>query len=540
MARLLVTQGNRSGQAIPLGDQPLVIGRSSTADVTLDGGNVSRKHARIFREGKQIYIEDLGSSNGTIVNDRSIDGRQPLVPGDVIRIGSHWLRLESDAALEEDFTIQRQTAAMASNADLYRENASEKLRVVLELSHHLGLSLDADELFTRVARHLMVLFPHADRAIVILNENGAPNVRVAQDRTSGKSGAGAAFSRTVVRKVFEQGMAVLAEDTKGLDTNLTLNAMGVRSLICVPLQTHSGRNLGALQLDRFQAGRPFSSEDLHLLTAIALQVSMVIENANLHQELIAKERIERDLALAREIQRGFLPGELPEFSGGKIEFAGELESAQEVSGDFYDAIPIDERYLAVVVADVSGKGMPAALFMTMVRSLLRELVQRHRSPAEILARLNHSIARENPKFIFVTVLLAIYDVQTGRCVLARAGHPPAILRSGVGEAPTLVAPCGPLLGIESPCPPLVEAEIEMSPGDVLVLYTDGLTEAANLRTEEMFGLDRLVGAVAASPQSEPLTEWIKRIRGKVDEFLCGSNIQDDVTLVLLRRPCVPV
>jgi sigma-B regulation protein RsbU (phosphoserine phosphatase) len=197
---------------------------------------------------------------------------------------------------------------------------------------------------------------------------------------------------------------------------------------------------------------------------------------------------------------------------------------------------LDGRLLAFFVADVSGKGMPAALFMATVRALLRELMQTLRSPAQILARLNDAVSRHNPKFMFVTVLLGIYDPVTGKALLARGGHPPAVLRTRKGAVSEVESPQGQILGIEADGDCISEVSINLEPGDALLLYTDGLTESVAPGSATMFGTERLLRCVEKMPAASPLKDWATQIRKEVRSYSASDQLLDDLTLLLLRRP----
>lgn len=307
-----------------------------------------------------------------------------------------------------------------------------------------------------------------------------------------------------------------------------------RNILSMPIINKSGRVIGVTQVLNKRKG-PFNSEDERRLRALTAQAAIALENARLHHDLLMQERIRRDLSTARQIQQGFLPTTVPSFCDGVLDLIGELHPAQEVSGDFYDYIALDERRLALVVADVSGKGMPAALFMTIVRTYLRELVRTESSPGRVLALLNDALARDNPAFMFVTVVLGICDVPTGHCLLARAGHPPPILKKQNGALLELTQAKGSLLGIQSPCAALTEISIDLDPGDCLIFYTDGATEASEPLTEELFGAERLLQAVRTIPPENPLPEWCQSIRGQIQAFTRTTEFEDDLTLLLVRR-----
>jgi phosphoserine phosphatase RsbU/P len=535
MAELVLIQNESEVRRYTVVDSEMIIGRSSDAAVMIDDGEVSRRHARLWKQGERYYLEDLGSNNGTFVNTRRIGEKIALAPNDLIAIGPHRLRFRDESIPENELTIMRQTAAAATNAEIFKEDSAGKLRAVLELSHHLARALDTDTVLSRLLDQLLVLFKHADRAQAIFPEASGCRVRASRSR-GGDDCRGRGFSRSLVKKVVEERVAVLAEDTRQLDSNLTIVGLGIHSLLAVPMQTRGGRVLGVIELDRYQSPRPFNAEDLHLLTAVVLQASSALENAALHEELLVKERMDGEFSLAREIQEGFLPSELPSFTAGAVDLFGDLQPAQEIAGDFYDYLALDERQLAFFVADVSGKGMPAALFMATVRSLLREALQSLRSPARILARLNDAISRNNPKLMFVTVLLGVYDTATGNVLLARAGHPPAVLRRRDGSVAEIESPQGRLIGIESAGDCFAEVTVRLEPGDALLLYTDGVTEAPAAEGANLFGVERLLGSVERLPDLGSLREWAETIRQKVETHSAGQQLPDDLTLLLLRRP----
>src|SRR5262249_41550605 len=200
----------------------------------------------------------------------------------------------------------------------------------------------------------------------------------------------------------------LASDRRFADAQ-SIMSLGVRSLICVPLQTKGGKAVGVFQLDRMGRGHQFTPEDLNLLTAIGLQVSVALDNAQLHQELLARQRIENEVAVAREIQLSYLPSETPDLPYKNFELYAELVPANEISGDFYDYFNLGANRLAIAVADVCGKGIPAALFMSMVRALLRNFAQHEEDPGIILRDLNNAVAQQNPKCQYVTLSFCVFD-----------------------------------------------------------------------------------------------------------------------------------
>ena len=190
-------------------------------------------------------------------------------------------------------------------------------------------------------------------------EDGKPSVR-AQKQRSGAQGT-ARFSASIVQKVASEAVGIFAEDLQ-TDSRFadaqSIVSLGIRSFICVPLQAKGGRALGVLQVERMGQGKRFTADDLHMLTAIGLQVSVALDNAQLHQELLSRQRIEQEVALAREIQLSYLPTETPHLLRHGFELHAELFPAHEISGDYYDYFALGPDRLAITVADVCGKGIP--------------------------------------------------------------------------------------------------------------------------------------------------------------------------------------
>jgi len=512
----------------------VVIGRQPGVEARLAGTNVSRRHARVVRDGAGFFLEDLGSSNGTFLNGRRLEKRMALRPRDEIRIGSWLLRFElpdPDATL----TIRARTKANTSNADLYRENPAQKLQSILQLSAALSRSLDANQLFPELLGHLFAFFPQAERGLVIMVECGQPVIRAHRHRAGQESNP--SFSHSIVEKVLEEKTGVVAEDVRQDERFAmaqSLGALGVSSLMCVPLQNKAGRAFGVLQLERLASDGGFTHEDLNFLTTIGLHASVVLENAQLHQEQIVRQRLERELALAREIQISYLPVRVPQVPGGAFELHGELFPAQEIAGDFYDYFQVGPDRLALAVGDVTGKGMPAALFMSLVQAHLRGAALPGKTAGEIARSLNNTLAAENAKCFFATLAFCLYHPATGAFEAVWCGHPPGLLRRAGGRVETLAAPIAPLLGFEARPAAFPSAQFQLDPGDLLALYTDGITEAPSPQGT-MFGEARLRECLHCEGAADRLPDLAEQIRKSVAAFSAAEPQEDDITLALLRR-----
>jgi serine phosphatase RsbU (regulator of sigma subunit)/pSer/pThr/pTyr-binding forkhead associated (FHA) protein len=551
MAKLVILKGPNAGREFVLDQDAMVLGRQTDSAICLESQAVSRHHARLLHQEGNFFVEDLGSSNGTYFNGSRIRERVQLTEQDTLQLGPYLLALRlppTSVASEAPVVIRGQVSASASDHSLYGQDPARKLEVVLEIGQNLARTLDLDALFVKLLDRLMILFPQADRSIVLLCEGDHLEVRAQHLRRPGDSST-VTHSRTVVAKVLADGVGILSEDVKAdqrFEPSSTLTSMGARSLLCVPLISQEGRRLGILQLDRLRQGHSFTIEDLQLLTAIGLQVAVVLENAALHAELLREERLRQELAMAREIQQGFLPTEFPhpnppppagggQGRGAGYELFARVTPAREVSGDYYDFFEIEDGRLVFLVADVSGRGMPAALFMVAVRILCRHIGSAGQSPAATLAQLNKALVADNPSGMFATLLYGIYQPDTGEVVVASAGHPVPLLRRAGGEVETVPLKRGQLLGVEMANMEWADSRLQLKPGETLILYTDGFTEARDPASKQMFEVQRLQ-EVLASPRSQASLEAAAdHAKTAVERFTGSQELQDDLTLLLLRR-----
>jgi len=274
---------------------------------------------------------------------------------------------------------------------------------------------------------------------------------------------------------------------------------------------------------------PFLAEDYRALSMFAAQAAIALENAALHRQALEKERLERELELAAEIQRGILPASVP--SLGSLEIVGWNRPTQQVGGDYYGFLRLGDGRLGVAVADVTGKGMPAALLVSTLHSALHLLLDRVQLGAELLARLNEHIADSSAPNKFITLIVVEVDEESGQIGYLNAGHNPGLLVRANGTVEQL-GPCGLPLGLLRDSTYRYE-RIQMEPGDLLCLYSDGITECASPSDEE-FGLDRLVASLVRH-RARPLKAVLDAVEAEVAEFAEGLSPGDDQTVVLLRR-----
>jgi len=288
--------------------------------------------------------------------------------------------------------------------------------------------------------------------------------------------------------------------------------------------------LGVIQLAAHALVNTFSSEDLDLLTAVAGQAALAIENASLHQQMIAQRDLQRDLEYAHQIQRGFLPNNRPEISG--YDFSDYYEAAQSVGGDYFDYILLPRQRWAFTIADVAGKGIPAALLMSRLYSAARYHLLTTDNMARAIEGLNGELATGGVGHRFVTCVLAVLNPETHKIKMANAGHLPPLLKRADGTVETLNRQDSGLpLGLE-PEHQYKQIELTLSPGDSMLLYTDGATEVAN-HNHDLFGIERLMDSLRCSPAEAD--RMIRHVLDDVEAFAKEDTNRDDICLVAVHR-----
>jgi serine phosphatase RsbU (regulator of sigma subunit) len=538
MTTLVTVKGPNAGQRFTLDEAGTVIGRQPDAAIYLESLAVSRHHARVLHDQGGWFVEDMGSSNGTYVNGQRIADRAPLTERDVLQVGPYVLHLQVERPAdphEPEPIIRSQISVHTTNQTLFSQNPAYKLQVVLEIAQHLGRTLDLDALLGRLLDQLLRLFHQADRGMVILCDGERLNVRAHRSRRPGEE-AEFPFSRSLVRRALDQGLGLLSEDVPGdphLQLTATFASLNLRSFLCVPLVSVDNRRLGVIQLDCLRHGSSFSEEDLEVLTAIGLQVAVVLDNAALHAERLREERLRQEVEMARDIQQSFLPSDV-HFPGNDPELFARMHPAREMSGDLYDFFPLPDGRVAFFIGDVSGKGMPAALFMVAVRTLIRHQAPSSSGPADLLRRLHAALAADNPTMLYVTLLHGIYDRTDGSMLLARGGHPAPLLRRAGGTVETIPLQPGGLVGCSPVTLNVADTRLALQPGETLIGYTDGFTEAFS-PDRTMFGVERLAEVLGGTRTNLPLGTAAAEASAAVRRFT-GGDQQDDQTLLLLRRP----
>ncbi len=568
MAILVTLAGPQPGRSWVCQGSPVIIGRQTDCSIWLESPAVSRQHAQILIQGDTYYIEDLHSANGTFINGHFVDRPTPITENDRLEIGPYVFALRPEVPPSRDSqapgegpprpptVLRAEVEAQASNNELFAHNGEKRFQQFLETAQGLGHHLDLQTLLDNLLEQLFRLFPVTDRGMVILCEGDEFHVKAQRQRHVAhrhrgpveSEGIGATrrsgmhregdftFSRSVVRRALEKGVGQLCEDAKQeTDLGGSIALIELRSFMCVPLLGRDQKRLGVLQLDCVTPGKIFHEDDLKLLTVLGMHVATIIENTNLYAERLREEALRHELELARDIQQSYLPRNFEKLGQGRFDLFASVTPARSVAGDLYDCFLTPGGELAFFLGDVSGKGMPSALFMIAVRTLARALASTVLTPAEMLVRLNDALVADNPTSLYVTLSHGTYDPRTGDLELVSGGHPAPLLRQIDGQVIELELEQNIMLGsFPFDEPPVVTHRI-LQPGELLILYSDGITEARTPDKKQFFEVEGLMQTVTALPPLLPLAECADRIRARVNAFTRGSELQDDQTLLLLRR-----
>ena len=518
----------------------LVVGRSSKADLVLSDRFLSRQHARFYREGDGWMVEDLGSRNTTLLNGRPLAVPARVSAGDLVKLSETVIAVEGfDAApsrpkgegggktSSSDTIVLRSASELIAAAE--RESAG-RLKLLNDVHRALAAPLSLEELLEAI---LDRTFAHLgpEEAVIFLKKPYGGVERAASRRLPSARGD-FFYSRSLESEVAEKGQAALVLDAQTDERFAAAESIlssGVRSLIAAPLLDSAG-SLGMIVLSSRIHVRRFAEQDLELLTALGSVAALRIRNLSLAEEGARRRELEKEMALAREIQLTLLPEHLPEIPGYSV-FAVN-DASRAVSGDFYEFQGRDEGdEQVIVIADVSGKGMAASLLAASFDALLMGPIEVGHPPDLICAKVSRRLFMKTPPERYVTAFIAALDPATGRVSYTNAGHNPGLLVRADGTAQKLEANGVPL-GLF----PVVEyerVEVVLGPGDLVLLYTDGITEAANPQGGE-FGLDRLQ-AVVQKHAREPLIALAVAIETAVEVFVDGTPFGDDRTVVMLRR-----
>jgi serine phosphatase RsbU (regulator of sigma subunit)/pSer/pThr/pTyr-binding forkhead associated (FHA) protein len=567
MASLHVLRGASADSLFPLGSRrETIIGRDPTCDVVFRERTISRRHARIVQREGRFFIEDLQSINGVEVNGRRIAGRAPLGHQDQITLHDVVLQFlapdaprepveedsssdeestheglsaidEPDAAefeIDDQSTIVTQLDARSLFAQGLRDNAVEKLEAILDITQSLGSSLNLSDVLPRILNSLFRIFPQAKRGYILQRDKGSGNLelRAIKHEPSGADTVSPIGGR-VAQRVMREGVAFLSGDTLA-DDRLSDSAIheseSIRSVMCAPLMGPAQTPLGVIHLETDDPRRPFRQADLEVLVSVALLAGQAVEYTEIHEELLEMDRQSLELEVARDLQLAFLPQRAPRTLA--YQFAHHYRAAQYVAGDYFEYVELPNGRVAVVVGDVAGHGVSAALTMARLCSDIRYALLTTDTPAEAVSKLNWQLSVQFPDLPFITQALCVLDDNENTLTVVNAGHPyPLLRRAESRQIRLLDENSGLPLGVHEAMK-YEQFTVTLQPGDLVLLYTDGVSEAMN-RSGELYTAARLAGAaLKAGPESKHV---IRAVLNDVRLFSEGRPFHDDVCLVSLVR-----
>jgi phosphoserine phosphatase RsbU/P len=530
----------------------LVVGRGAECDVQLPDQRVSRQHFRLERRGEELWVEDLGSRAGTRLNGRPLAGIARLADRDLLELSddsrivvrSGTARVTAPASSSSSslpttgHTLIRDAASMlVQRADLEATSSAEELRRYAERLHlinevHQALteSPSRDAVLEMILDRVWRSLRPEQAAMLLLDKAG--NLAEVVSRPPGLGPDGVLFSRSLLREMQERRQAALvldaAADERFAGAASILDS-GVRSVLAAPLLVPSGV-LGMIVLSSRLRVRHFDENDLELLVSLASAAALHLRNLDLAAEAAERHRLASELDLARHIQLALLPSRLPAVAGYEL-LAGNVPS-RGVSGDLYTVdVQPESGLVTCMVCDVSGKGMAASLLGASLEALAVGPIEVGLPPEGICVRVSRRLCARTPPEKYATGFIAQLDPATHRLAWTNAGHNAALLARAAGEVERLTT-SGPPLGLLAGAS-YREHATELGPGDLLLAYTDGITEAAD-PDEQEFGLDRLAELVHRH-RAAPLAELRREIERALDQFVRGVPYADDRTMLFLRR-----
>jgi sigma-B regulation protein RsbU (phosphoserine phosphatase) len=517
---------------------PFAIGRRETNDLRLGGSEVSRDHAEIALVGTQHVVRDKSSRFGTFVNGQAVTTDQQIRSGDVIRLGR-------GGGAELVFRIGVSPDSSAVPAASTAIGDLRHVAALLEGLRALGTGRVLDDVLALVLDSAIEV-SSAERGFIMLSaEEGPLEFKMGRGRGQAQlEGSKFQTSRKIPEEVFETGQPRLIADLlDGELANVHMGtvALGIRHVLCVPLKVvryvdeadaapMAERRIGVLYLDSRERGTLLSSTTRAALETLATEAALAIENARLYRYALEKAKLEQEIRIAAEIQQALLPK--PRASLGFVEASAASIPCRSIGGDFFDVIDLPGGVFGFALGDVAGKGPPAALLSAMVQGIIAAQTTSTDGPSITLARVNHAMIRRAIAARYVTMFYAVLHPD-GMLQYCNAGHnPPVVVGvSGVRRLET----GGPPLGLFESLP-YAEGEVRLEPGDCVVVFSDGISEALNVAGEE-FGDDRII-EVAGKKRAATPTELLDALVASVKAFAGAAPQGDDVTalVVTYRTP----
>ena len=556
MAELFIYPKKSGMFSFPLQKEKISFGRSAENVVSISDPFCSGHHAYMDFSNDQYYIRDNNSKNGTFLNGKKVQSAGPLQKGDEILIGS--TRIIFDRELETNVEMTEAPSSSLNintimhleeilrEPDLYTtihspekphhlkdiEQENKQVGIINEVSRALLLHKPLNELL----EHIMDLIcenMHMDRGILMRMEGNPPQpipkvVRIVNEQLADQK---ILVCKSIIMTAVNNNSSILISDAQS-DSRFreqeSIIKLNLHSAMCVPLWNNK-EIIGIIYADRISLLDQFTENDLKLLTLLANLAAVKIENAILIEQAIENERIEKELALASQIQKDFLPKEIPEWR--RFDLAGKNIPCHEVGGDYYDFIPIGEDRMGIVIADVSGKGVSASLLMASLRAAMHSEIHPEYHIEKMASKLNTFVHSSTASNSFITFFYGELDHASNMLTFINAGHNPPFLLRKKGKVERLES-CGFCLGM-FPASQYPIQSLSLQPGDTLLLFSDGFTECRNDQKEE-YGEKRLQQTFKKNSRLAA-SKLLHAIEEEVQTFTAGVEQMDDMTLVIVKN-----
>jgi sigma-B regulation protein RsbU (phosphoserine phosphatase) len=523
-------------RVVPIGKAPFEIGRRETNDLRLAGSEVSRDHAEIVAGEGGFVVRDRSSRYGTYVNGDQVTERA-LVHGDKIRLGRSG-GAEMVFLIADSEPVPDRSSTTTAIGDL------RQIAALLEGLRALGTGRVLDDVLSLVL-DAAIDVSNAERAFIMLAPpTGELEFKMARGRGRVTLPGGTfATSRKIPEEVFRTGESRLVADLlDGELANVHMGtvALGIRNVLCVPLRlvryldkgeaAGDERRIGVLYLDSREKGLLMSSSTRAALETLATEAAVAIENARLYRETMEKARMEQEMRIAAEIQQALLPKMAR--TGSFFAAAAASLPCRSIGGDFYDYVDLPGGALGFALGDVAGKGPPAALLSAMMLGIFAAQAASSDSPSQTITRVNLALYRRGIESRFVTLMYGTLGVD-GRLTYCNAGHNPPLVFSPSGSKPTIrrLEVGGPIVGLFEAAA-FEEETVALKPGDWLIVFTDGVSEAMSASGDE-YGENRIVSCVEKNMALEP-RQVLEALFADVRVFARGAAQSDDITAMVLR------
>ena len=554
-ARLVVENGEHAGMIFPMREEMATVGRGPENAVQIIDTRMSRQHTMFLFREHGWYARDLQSKNGTQVNTQTIQDDRALTHGDRIQVGDTVFSFEQDTVVGQarDTTItglrvlddggvvvpskvfqmdqEPDTADDPTPPPGMSNLDAKRLGALYKVADMIGSTLDLDELLDKVL-DLIGEFLSPDRAGVLLFDERHEILLPKVIRRPEHSNEDIVISNSIILQTVNDRVAVLVADAPRdfrFSSSDSIVIQRIHAAICAPL-VYRREVLGVLYLDRRQTTGKYEENDLKLVAGIANQAALAIANSQLHKQLLERHVHERELQIARSIQENLLPRTMPLVP--RFEVAGSSQPARMVGGDYYDLIPLPDGRFVAIIADVSGKGVPAAILMSALRAAVYVEV-RHMATDELISiveRLNQMICRDTMNNMFITMVMGVLDPERQTLTYCNVGHVHPILCLPDGQVQALESG-GCFLGV-IPTASYEEETIDLVAGSLLFMYSDGVTDLMN-EQREFFGIDRLTDLLV-SFHDQSATAIRDRVDQSAKQFQQGAEQFDDLTTLILR------